>query len=510
MEQSERDNKRVMHNTIFLYTRMVITAVVSLFTVRVVFKTLGVVDYGIYNAVGGIILSMTFISKVLALASQRFLSLSMGKNDDDGLKRDFCAIIIVYILLSVVIVILAESVGLWFLNTKMTIPSERMFAANVTYHLSLISFIMTILLSPYQSLVISYERMKIFAYISVLEVVLKLVIVFMLLMDFYPDRLIVYAILMLIATFFSNVVYYVYCKVHFPVMIGMLKWDWGRMKSIIGYSSWTMFGTLSGMLSNHGVGILLNMFWGPVANAAYGIATQISNQANALAYNFFMAARPSLIKSYARGDKDYTQSLFYASSKIIFVLLFLIFLPVYMMTEDLLCIWLGEVQPYMVQFVHQMLIFVLILSLSLPITAIIQAEGAVKKYHVVVDGFTLISLPLAFIVAKLGGGATTVLYVFNLIFLLAHIIRIYILHTTVSYFSFATYLKSMILPMVLVMVLAFTTTSMLKAVLSQSLLSSACVAMEAIVVTAVCSFFLLLKREERGYVVNLVKKKLVK
>lgn len=508
MEDATRNNKRIVSNTIFLYTRMIVTTVVALFTVRVVLRTLGVEDYGIYNAVGGLILSMTFISKVLSLASQRFLAISLGKNDDDDLRQNLSALVIVYLLLSLLICLLAQTVGVWFLNAEMTIPPERMAAANVTFQLSLIAFIITILASPFQALIISYERMKIFAYISILDVVLKLVIVVFLLIDLRQDNLILYAILMLVATFLSNVVYFLYCKRHFPHLFSGFTWDGSRVKVILGYSSWTLFGTLSGVCSNQGVAILLNLFWGPVANAAYAIATQVSNHANMLAQNFFVAVRPSLTKSYARDDVDYTISLFYTSSKMIFILLFMVLLPVYIEVGELLELWLGDVQPYMTDFVRQLLIFVLILALSNPITTIVQAAGAVKKYHVTVDGFTLISLPLAYVVVKLGGQAVTVLYVFNLVFLLAHFIRIVILKSIAPYFSMRFYMKTFVLPLLMVTVISFSLTFALKKALGEGLLPLAIIVAVAVMASLVLSYLILLTSEEREQIKKIVRKRI--
>ena len=291
-----------------------------------------------------------------------------------------------------------------------------MQAANITYQLSIVAFLITILTSPYQALIISYEDMKVFASISILDVVLKLVIVFVLLLGLNIDRLVTYSWLMLFATFLSNIIYYVYCKFHYPAILKGLRWEGSRIRQITGYSSWTMFGTLSGVFSNQGISILFNLFWGPIANAAFAIASQVSNQANMLAYNFFVAVRPALTKSYARGDRDYTKTLYFTSSKMIFVLLFIVLLPIYIETEEIIGLWLGSVKPYMTDFIRQMLIFVLILSLSNPITAIIQAAGAVKTYHTIVDGFTLLSLPLAFFAVKMGCEAVGVLYIFNGIF----------------------------------------------------------------------------------------------
>ncbi len=510
MDQPERNNKRIAKNTFFLYTRMVIATVVSLFTVRVIFNALGVVDYGIYFAVGGIVLSMTFIPKVLALASQRFFSISIGKKDLTELKNYLTAIVSVYVILSVVIIIIAETAGLWFLNTQMTIPPSRLTAANITYQLSVAAFIITILSSPYQALIVSYEEMKVFAYISILDVVLKLVIVLFLLIDVSMDKLVVYAILMLVTTFASNIIYYIYCKRNYPETFDKIKWEWVRIKSILSYSSWTMFGTLSGICSNQGIGILYNIFWGPVANAAFAIATQVSNQVNMLAYNFFTAVRPALTKSYATDDKDYTKSLFFTSSKMIFLLLLVVILPFYIEAEEILKIWLGSVEPYMVPFVRQMLIFIMILSLSNPITAIMQAAGAVKQYHVAVDGFTLVSLPIAFIFLKSGCNAVHVLYIFNTVFLIAHFIRIILLNKVAPYITIRENLKFLGIPFIFVTALSTAVSAYLKMLTDTGIISLICTLVCTTISIIVSSYYILLTKEEKKKITIILQNKFLR
>lgn len=507
MSSTVHNNKRIFANTIFLYTRMVLTTIVALFTVRVIFKVLGVTDYGIYNAVGGIILSMTFISKVLALASQRFFSLSIGKNNITELRDNLTAIVTVYSVLSIIVIIVAETVGLWFLNSQMVIPAERMTAANITYQLSVIAFIITILSSPYQALIISYEEMKVFAYISILDIILKLVVLTILLLNFKIDRLVVYSILMLFTTLVSNAVYYLYCKLHYSPIQTRLHWEWKRIKRILTYSSWTMFGTLSGVCSNQGVAILYNIFWGPVANAAFAIATLVSNQVNMLASNFFIAARPALIKSYAVDDKEYTRSLFFTSSKMIFLLLLVVTLPFYIESEEILKIWLGSVEPYMVPFVKQMLIFIMILSISSPITAIMQAAGAVKNYHVIVDGFTLVSLPVAFVCIKAGCTPVFVLYIFNMVFLIAHFIRIILLNKEAPYLTLRDNLKYLGIPFFVVTTLSFAISFYIKTLTGTGILPLLCTFASTTISIIASSYCILLTKDEKKTIVNILRKK---
>ena len=510
MESIGNNSKRIAKNTVFLYSRMIITTVIALFTVRIILKVLGDEDYGIYNAVGGIILSMTFISKVLALASQRFFAISIGKNDFDGLKKNLGSLLLVYGLLSLLVLITTETVGLWFLNTHMTIPVERLSQANISFQLSLAAFIITIIASPYQSLIISFERMQVFAYASIIDAILKLVLVFLLLINFAIDHLVFYSILMLASTLFSNAIYPFYCHLKFPDITKGLYINKSQVLSIVSYSSWTMVGTLSGVLSNQGIGILLNLFWGPIANAAFAIATQINNQINMLANNFFVAVRPAMIKNYAQNNQEYTFTLFSISSKIIFFLLYLVVLPLYIETKELLYLWLADVNDYLVPFVRQILILGMIVSLSYPITTIIQAAGYVKKYHIVVDGFTLISLPLAFLVAKCGCASEMTLYVFNIVFLAAHFIRLAILKEVVPHFSIGAYLKQIMLPILLVIASTFFISKYISTLLTNSISACLISIICCDVLIVIFSYAILLSASEKHIIIDLIKNRIRK
>lgn len=499
------NNSRIAKNTVFLYFRMFFTMLVALFTVRIVMKTLGVEDYGLYNVVGGVVLSMTFLSRVLAVASQRFFSLSIGKNDFEGLKHIFSSILFVYIVLSVIIVILAETLGLWFVMNRLTIPSERLTAAIYTYHFALLSFIVTIITSPHQALIIAHEKMDIYAYASIIEVILKLVIVYLLYIS--PiDKLVSYGFLMFISTLLSYGVYFIYCKKKYSEEVTKPRWDPDTTKSVFSYSGWTLFGSLSGVCANQGISIVLNVFYGPIANAAYAIGLQLSSQVNAFANNFLVAVRPPLIKSYASSDFDYMDKLFYMTSKVSFVLMYIVLLPLYIEIEAILQIWLGSVGVYMVSFTRLMLIYSLILIFGNPITTIVQAAGNVKQYHLLVDGFTLLCLPIAYVSYKLGAQVESSLIILCVVFFIAHAIRLIILKKTVV-FSIKRYITRFIIPTGLTIIVSYAFSMVLQKVLPSSLIGVLIVCVFSAIIAFVVSALLLFGKDERNMVMRLIKER---
>ena len=449
----ESSNSQIAKNSLLLYIRMFFTMIVALFTVRIVLKNLGVEDYGIYNAVGGVVLSMTFLSRVLAVATQRFFSIAIGENDMQKLRKQFGSILFVYICLSAIIVILAETIGLWFVANKMTIPPDRFTAALYAYQFAIASFIITIITNPHQALIIAHEKMDVYAYASIIEVVLKLVIVYLLVIS--PiDKLVSYAFLMLISTLLSYGIYFIYCKVKFKDEIQHPFWNREEAKSVVSYSGWTLIGTLSGVCANQGLCIIINLFVGPIANAAFAIANQITGQVNAFANNFLVAIRPPMIKSYAAKNYDRMNQLFYATSKFSFILMYIVLLPLFLQMEELLGLWLGEVGEYMVSFSKLMLIYALILLFSNPITTIVQAAGNVKKYHLLVDGFSLVCLPVSYILFKLSLPAESAFLVLIVVFLIAHALRLLVLKQTVE-FSILEYFKRIVLPVIITIVISY-------------------------------------------------------
>lgn len=493
----------IVKNTLFLYFRMFITMIVSLYTVRVVLRTLGVVDYGVYNVIGGVVTTLTFITDVLANASQRFFAVELGKKDSNRLQQIFGLIIFAYVLTSIVVLVLAETIGLWFVNNKMDIPIDRMDAALVVFQFSVASFLMGLITSPYNAMIVAKERMNVYAYVSILQVFLKLGIVYLLVILPY-DKLKLYALLMFLVVTFTNSIYIFICRRNFPETKFTFLWDKGIFKSIFAYSSWTLLGTAAFICNTQGLNILFNLFFGPIANAAYAIGNQVKTTINSFAANFFMATRPPIIKSYAEGDYTYTSKLFYFSTKVIFSLLFILIVPLFVEIEFVLGLWLGSVEQYMPMFVRLMLIYAIVLSISEPITAIVQAASKVKIYHGVVDTFTLLTLPLSYIAFKVGMSPYMGFVISIMIFMIAHIMRLFILRSIFP-FSIRQYIRNTVLPFIIAVVATAVLLYGYGFLFSNSFLMIFLSFITAIIFIWIFVF----NKAERNYVISVIHSKLV-
>jgi O-antigen/teichoic acid export membrane protein len=483
---------------------MFITMAVSLYTVRIVLNVLSVQDYGLYGAVGGIILAFSFISSVLDNASQRFFSYELGKDNEGKLQETFSTLYIIYLLVTVIIILLAETIGLWFLQNKMTIPAGRETAAMWVYQFALASFIVTIMATPYRAMIIAQEKMSLYAYLSIFDAIAKLMIAY-LLMIYHGDKLIFYAILLFGLNLVNNLVYYIYCRFKYTETRLLWTFDKTMFRSIFSYSSWTLFGALAGICNTQGVNIVLNIFFGPVANAAYSIASQIYHTVGTFANNFYVAVKPPLIKNYAAGNYDYVHKLFTFSSKSLFTLLSLLAIPLMVCAEEILQLWLGQVGDYMVVFVKLSLVYVVILTISYPITAVVQAGGNVKIYHAVVDGFSLIVLPVVYVLFKIGLDAYWGYIVSVIVFAIAHCLRILVLKRVFNEFNVRKYLIGCMIPMIVI----FATTYYVMLIVTESLPDGTWFLMAGFSLTAITVFilcaFILFTQTERQMVLNMIK-----
>jgi O-antigen/teichoic acid export membrane protein len=425
MSPSE-NNKRIVKNTLMLYIRMILVMGVNLYIVRIVLQVLGEVDYGIYNVVAGVIVMISFFSGTMSSASQRFFAFELGKQNKEKLKKTFSVTVSIYLLLSVIILVLLETVGLWFLNNKMTIPADRMSAANWVFQFSILSFLMTMFAIPYKSLIIAYEKMSIYAYISIFEVGLRLMLVFALTLLQY-DKLIVYAFLMFCVaglTFFS---FRFFCQRHFSESKFSFIWDGSLFKSILSYSGWNMFGSLAAVMNNHGVNILLNLFFGPVVNAARGIAFQFSNGLNQFVQNFVLAIKPQVTKYYAAGDNENMISLVYRSSKFSFFLLLLLTTPFLLESSFIMTLWLSEVPDYLIVFLQLIIVNTLVDSLSYSLLTAAQAQGKMRRYQIIVGGTLLMNIPISYLFLKAGYEPQVTMHVGIIFSFLAMCLRLLLL-----------------------------------------------------------------------------------
>lgn len=432
MDQTSVNNKRIAKNTIMLYIRMFLIMGVNLYTSRVILKVLGVSDFGIYNVVGGVVTMFGFINSSLSGASSRFITFALGRGNMNELQKEFSSILVIHYLIAAGILILAETVGLWFVLNKLVIPEERMFAAFLVYQSAVVSSIIMLISTPYNALIIAHEHMGAFAYISIFEAFSRLGIVYLLFVIAY-DKLAVYAVLIVFVQIIIRIVYTIYCRKHFSESKGKLMLDKKRAREIFSYAGWVLNGNLAVVGYTQGLNILLNLFFGPTVNAARGIAIQIQGACNQFFTNFQTAVKPQITKSYAQNDLHYMHQLVMSSSRFSFYLMLLISLPVLFQTEYILHLWLGQVPDYTVNFVRIMLLVALNYTLSGPTIIAIHATGKIKKFQMIEGTLLLSVVPICYVSLKFAHISPNMVFVtYGIIEMITQIIRVCIVYPQIS------------------------------------------------------------------------------
>lgn len=382
-----------------LYLRMFIMTAISLYTSRVILQALGVIDFGLYNVVGGLVVSFTFITSSLSGASSRYITFGLGEGHFEKMKMIFGNILLMHILLASFVVIVCETVGLWLVYNKLQIPPGRMYAALWTFHLSVVSLFINVLYAPYNATIIAHEKMSAFAYISILDAVLKLVIVYALWVSPY-DKLIIYSILLFCIHLLDMLIYYLYCRKLFLEVHTSLRFDKIFFKEIFIFAGWTFNGSLAFVGFTQGLNVLLNIFFGPAVNAARGIAVQVQSIVMQFCTNFQMAINPQITKSYARKDYGYMHQLLIVNSKYSFFLLLLVTLPLILEAPIVLKWWLSEVPDYTVVFLQLVICSSMLRTLANPLLVAVHATGDIKKFQLVEASLLLLIVPFAYMLLE--------------------------------------------------------------------------------------------------------------
>ena len=494
------NNKRIAKNTLLLYFRMLFMMAVSLFTSRVILNTLGVEDYGIYNVVGGVVAMFGFINGSMSSATQRYITFALGKGDEKRLQTVFSTTLQIHTLIAAIIVILGETIGLWFLYNKMQIPADRMDAAFWVLQCSIISTVIMIVSVPYNADIIAHEKMSAFAYISVLEVVLKLAIVYMLVV-FSVDKLILYAFLILAIQVLIRFCYSIYCNRHFKETKYIHVWDKPLFKEMTGFAGWSIFGNLSAVIFTQGLNILLNVFFGPVVNAARAVAVQVQSAIQQFVGNFQMALNPQITKTYAQGKMEEMHTLMFRSARFSFLLLFFISLPVLLETEFLLTLWLKTVPSKAVIFTQIMICISLIYTIANPCVIANQATGKVKVYQMVVGGILLTILPISYIVLKLGAPAYSVFIVHFCVESVAQFSRMYMLRKLIN-LPIRQYLLRIYLPIMATVAVSIILPVMIHMQLENGWLRFIAVGCTSVVSVGLSAFFIGFTEYERQFFID--------
>lgn len=437
-----------------LYIRMGVTLLVSLYTSRIVLNSLGVEDYGISNLVGGIVAMATFVTGSLASASQRFITFELGKGDRGVVKRVFATSLVIHIAIAALIIMLSETVGLWALNYKLNIPADRIVAANWVLQCSVLSFAVNILSVPYNALIISHERMDVFAYISILEAGLKLSCAFLLL--YLPfDKLILYAILWLLAAIIVRTTYTLYCKKNYEESrVRFMEYDSVILKKMTGFAGYNFIEIAANIINKQGANFILNIFFGPVLNAARGISMQVNSIIDGFVTSFTTALNPQITKAYASNNRKYMLELVEKGSKYSFLLFLALVVPILVSTEGILKLWLKLLPDYVVIFVQLILIDSLIELMTRTFYTVISATGNIKMYQIIIGCFKLLNLPLCLLTLKILAPLPEYIYLVSILFTLLIIpLKFYFLGKEIE-FSKASYIKNVIAPCIVVAVIA--------------------------------------------------------
>lgn len=400
-ELKQSSNKRIAKNTLMLYIRMFVMMGITLYTSRIVLQLLGVEDFGIYNVVGGIVVLFSFINGAMVTSTQRFLNFELGRGDVDEAKKVFSSSLNIHLCVAVLFVVLAETIGLWFLNTYINIPVERSNAANLVYQFTILTSVVNIIRAPYNAAIIAYERMAFYAYISIIEAASKLSIVFMLLL--FCDRLIAYSILVALVTVVVMIIYIGYSRKQFQICCNhSFAYDKRRYSMLVSFSGWSLLGSVANIGANQGLNIILNIFYGVIVNAAMGLANQVNNAIYQFVLNFQTAFNPQITKLVASNKFDEYQSLVFDTSRYSFFLLFLIAVPFVCCSKDVILLWLGSEPEYAVIFAQIMVISSLFDALSGPLWVSVYAYGKIRNYQITISLLLLLTIPIAYLITKFG------------------------------------------------------------------------------------------------------------
>ena len=475
---------------------------IGLYTSRVVLDILGISDYGIYNVVGGVITMATFLNSAMVSATQRFMSYELGSGDFLSQNKVFCSSINIHFIVCLIIFLLAETLGLWFVNSQLNIPEERVVAANWVYQASITSFVINVISIPYNSLIVAHERMSAFAYISIIEVILKLIIVYLLLVIPF-DKLICYSIMMVIVAFIIRLCYTIYCKRHFKESIYHLNlYDKQLLRKMFSFAGWSLLGNLGFSFKDQCSNILVNIFFGPTVNAARSVGLHVSTLINTFATNFTMAMAPQITKQYAAGNIEESRKLVFAGSRYSFYLLSIISVPVFLNIDYVLDLWLVEVPEFASDFLKLSLLTSLLFALSRCVTTAIQATGNVKWFQIGVSIILLSELPAAWILLKIGFPPYSVMWPTVFTYLIAVFFRFFIIRYYLPEYDFKEYFIYVVLRCLGILAISYYISLQLFQGFDVSFSSFLITSFASLIITTITIFFLGINHNERIFIID--------
>jgi len=497
MTAASNPNKRIAKNTVMLYIRMLLTMIVSLYTSRIVLNTLGVEDFGIYSVVGGFVFMFGFMNNAMTSATQRFLSFELGKSDVRGVNNVFNMSLNIHYGIALLVLLVTETIGLWFVRTKLNVPPDRLLAAIWVYQFSIFSLVVNIISVPYTSMLIAYEKMSAYAGISIIEVSLKLLIVFML-QWFGYDKLKFYAVLSFLVVLIIRFCYGVYCKLNFKEVKFQLYWNTSLFKQISNHVGWMLFGTSAQMLSTQGVNMLMNVFFGVTVNAARGIAFQVRGAVHSFVVNFMIAVRPQIIKTYAQGELEKMNNLIFTASKFSFFLLFYLSLPFLLLTNTILTWWLKIVPDHSVLFTRLVIVDLFFVVIFTSLNTLSQASGKIRLYQLALSGGLLLIFLFSYVFFKLGFPSYYAFIITIAVSLISLFVRLLILKKLES-FPMAEFLNKVFLKSITVVVLSIPLPLIFLFIVKNLLLQFLTVSIASVISTSIIIWFVGLTKKERYF-----------
>ncbi len=503
------NNKRIIKNTFMLYLRQILVLGVSLFTVRIVLNVLGVQDYGVYTVIGGVIYLFSFLGSSMASATQRFFSYALGEKDFQKLSRIFTVNLVIYICIAVIAVVLLESVGNWFINNHLKLPPGRIEAAQWIFHFSIFTFVFIVLTIPITSIIIAHEDMHIYAYMSIIETLLKLGAVLMLVyIDF--DKLKLYCVLLFLVSVINFLVYiFIAVRKYEECQFRKFYWDKAIFREVVGFTGWTLFGQLTSVGRNEAITILINQYFNPVIVAARGIAFNIASQVNLFSNNFNTGLYPPLIKSYASGNHREMFDLIFNGSKITFFLMWVIGLPFFLEMDTVLNLWLKNPPEYAVLFTRLSLLESLVLSVSLPIATAARAPGRMKVYELTLGSLQIMIFIASWFILKLGGSAASIFIVAIVVNVIMLFVRLIIVRGIIGLPLRPFFLK-VLLPVIIVGVVSAGSSYTIKSLLPLGLIFSFINIFCSVVFASLSMYFIGLNREMRLKFQEMFKNKILR
>lgn len=502
MDQKSSQNKRIAKNTLLLYIRMLFIMGVSLFTSRIVLKTLGIEDYGIYNAVGGTIALLGLLTSSLSTSCLRYFTYELGKENGMSMNRIFSLTLTIHVVLAIIVLVVGEIAGFWFINSEMNIPQSRLVAANAVYQCAMLSFFITLITIPYNTLMIAHERMSAFAYIGVFDVLLKLLLITGLsYCSSFSDKLIGYGIILMLVTFSSQLVHVLYCRRCFSESNYHFIWDRKRVVEMSGFAGWSFMGTGAGVLRDHGVNLLINVFCGPTVNAARGISYSLSSAVNSFVRNFMVAINPQITKSYASGNEKNTKQLVHRGSLFTFYILLILALPILFETKFILSLWLNDYPYQTILFVRLLLVLSMMDTFSNTLNTLQLATGKIRTYQIVVGIVGMLNLPFSYLSLRQGEPASTTIMIAITLSFVCLILRLQLLQKMIS-FSMSNYLTQVVCKSMLVAICALPLPTILYSVIPEGVSRFVLLSVLSIFGTSVIVYALGCSVSERAFIRN--------